>query len=47
MQETKAERDLMIDGLDFNPDGLQTQFELVQRSKGLVISHAGINDCAT
>jgi beta-1,4-N-acetylglucosaminyltransferase len=42
MQETQFKRDLIIDGIDFNPDGLQAQFELVQRSKGLVISHAGI-----
>lgn len=36
-------RHLIIDGIDFNPDGLQAQFQLVQRSKGLVISHAGMN----
>jgi beta-1,4-N-acetylglucosaminyltransferase len=47
MQETKAKRDLIIDGIGFNPDGLQAQFQLVQRSKGLVISHAGTDDCAT
>ncbi|KAI2476786.1 Glycosyltransferase family 1 protein [Pyrenophora tritici-repentis] len=34
-------RHLIIDGIDFNPDGLQAQFQLVQRSKGVVISHAG------
>ncbi|KAJ4982913.1 glycosyltransferase family 28 domain-containing protein [Stagonosporopsis vannaccii] len=32
---------LIIDGLDFNPDGLQAQLRLVQQSKGLTISHAG------
>jgi beta-1,4-N-acetylglucosaminyltransferase len=32
---------LIIDGIDFNPDGLQAQLGLVQQSKGLVISHAG------
>jgi beta-1,4-N-acetylglucosaminyltransferase len=32
---------LIIEGIDFNPDGLQAQFKLVQQSKGLVISHAG------
>lgn len=32
---------LIIDGIDFSPDGLQAQFKLVQQSKGLVISHAG------
>ncbi|KAI4908235.1 hypothetical protein J4E90_008859 [Alternaria incomplexa] len=42
MQETTSSKgDLIIDGIDFNPDGLKTQFQLVQRSKGLVISHAG------
>ncbi|KAG9193779.1 beta-1,4-N-acetylglucosaminyltransferase [Alternaria panax] len=41
MRESKAKRNLIIDGIDFNPDGLQAQFKLVQRSKGLVISHAG------
>ncbi|KAI4698785.1 hypothetical protein J4E81_005396 [Alternaria sp. BMP 2799] len=39
--ETPSEGDIVIDGIDFNPDGLKTQFQLVQRSKGLVISHAG------
>jgi beta-1,4-N-acetylglucosaminyltransferase len=42
MQETQTKRDLIVDGIDFNPEGLQAQFGLVQRSKGLVISHAGI-----
>ncbi|KAF1922983.1 glycosyltransferase family 1 protein [Didymella exigua CBS 183.55] len=32
---------MIIDGIDFNPDGLQAQLKLVQQSKGLVISHAG------
>jgi hypothetical protein len=32
---------MVIDGIDFNPDGLQAQLRLVQQSKGLVISHAG------
>ncbi|KAI4677234.1 uncharacterized protein J4E88_007042 [Alternaria novae-zelandiae] len=41
LQETPSKGDLVIDGIDFNPDGLKTQFQLVQRSKGLVISHAG------
>lgn len=41
LQISQAQRDLIIDGIDFNPDGLQAQFQLVQRSKGLVISHAG------
>ena len=34
-------QELIIEGIDFNPDGLQTQLKLVQQSKGLVISHAG------
>ena len=42
IQETTSSKGaLIIDGIDFNPDGLKTQFQLVQRSKGLVISHAG------
>lgn len=32
---------LIIDGIDFNPDGLHAQLRLVQQSKGLTISHAG------
>ena len=32
---------MIIDGIDFNPEGLQTQLRLVQQSKGLTISHAG------
>ncbi|KAF2626267.1 glycosyltransferase family 1 protein [Macroventuria anomochaeta] len=32
---------IVIDGIDFNPDGLQAQLRLVQQAKGLVISHAG------
>lgn len=35
-------RELIIDGIDFDSDGLRSQFKLVQQSKGLVISHAGI-----
>lgn len=42
VQSDKKSRDLIIDGIDFNPDGLQAQFQLVQKSKGLVISHAGM-----
>ncbi|KAF2130645.1 glycosyltransferase family 1 protein [Dothidotthia symphoricarpi CBS 119687] len=33
--------DIVIQGIDFNPEGLRAQFKLVQESKGLVISHAG------
>lgn len=32
---------MVIDGIDFNPDGLGAQLRLVQQSKGLTISHAG------
>jgi hypothetical protein len=32
---------LIVDGIDFDSDGLVSQFTLVQQSKGLVISHAG------
>lgn len=41
LQSSQEQRDLIVDGIDFSPDGLQTQLQLVQRSKGLVISHAG------
>lgn len=32
---------LIISGIDFDPNGLQAQFQLVQKSNGLAISHAG------
>ncbi|KAG9204943.1 N-acetylglucosaminyldiphosphodolichol N-acetylglucosaminyltransferase catalytic subunit alg13 [Epicoccum nigrum] len=32
---------VIIDGIDFNPDGLEAQLRLAQQSKGLAISHAG------
>lgn len=32
---------MVIDGIDFNPEGLAAQLRLVQESKGLTISHAG------
>lgn len=35
-------RSLHILGIDFNPEGLKEQFQLVQKSRGLVISHAGM-----
>jgi beta-1,4-N-acetylglucosaminyltransferase len=41
VQRANEKQDLTIGGIDFNPDGLQAQFKLVQQSKGLVISHAG------
>ncbi|KAI4683074.1 uncharacterized protein J4E84_006976 [Alternaria hordeiaustralica] len=34
IQENPSKGTLVIDGIDFNPDGLKTQFQLVQRSKG-------------
>ncbi|CAO2655687.1 Nn.00g044900.m01.CDS01 [Neocucurbitaria sp. VM-36] len=41
LQELKEDKDIAIDGFDFDSNALQSQFKLVQRSKGLVISHAG------
>jgi beta-1,4-N-acetylglucosaminyltransferase len=41
LQRNQEKSDLVVDGIDFNPDGLQAQFILVQQSQGLVISHAG------
>jgi beta-1,4-N-acetylglucosaminyltransferase len=40
--QQSSDRNMIIDGIDFDQDGLQAQFKLVQQSKGLVISHAGI-----
>jgi beta-1,4-N-acetylglucosaminyltransferase len=42
LQQAASKPGLVIDGIDFNPDGLQAQFKLVQQSKGLVVSHAGM-----
>lgn len=42
LDQSETAAGLVVDGIDFNPDGLQTQFQLVQHSKGLVISHAGM-----
>ncbi|KAF2025903.1 hypothetical protein EK21DRAFT_75315 [Setomelanomma holmii] len=41
IEGSKSQGALIVDGIDFDPDGLQAQFKLVQQSKGLVISHAG------
>jgi beta-1,4-N-acetylglucosaminyltransferase len=41
LQQVKS--GLIVDGMDFDPDGLAAQFRLVQQSKGLTISHAGIS----
>ncbi|KAH7093255.1 glycosyltransferase family 28 C-terminal domain-containing protein [Paraphoma chrysanthemicola] len=38
---SKEQGPLIVDGIDFDPNSLQSQFTLVQQSKGLVISHAG------
>jgi beta-1,4-N-acetylglucosaminyltransferase len=43
LQSDQGKQQLIVDGMDFNRDGLQGQFQLVQRSKGLVISHAGMS----
>lgn len=42
LEQVGQTQELTIDGIDFNPDGLRAQFVLVQQSKGLVISHAGM-----
>lgn len=39
--QAHVQEKMVIDGIDFNPDGLQAQLRLVQQSKGLVVSHAG------
>jgi len=41
LKQSSPNPSLTISGIDFSPDGLQSQFKLVQRSHGLVISHAG------
>jgi len=41
VQQENEKSDMVIQGIDFNPEGLRAQFKLVQESKGLVISHAG------
>ena len=38
---------LIIDGIDFDANGLQEQFKLVQQSQGLVISHAGMSSVSS
>ena len=45
LEASPAEKGLIIDGIDFNPSGLQEQFRTVQQTKGLVISHAGTRSC--
>jgi beta-1,4-N-acetylglucosaminyltransferase len=41
LEQTGKKADLIIEGIDFDSGGLQAQFQLVQQSKGLVVSHAG------
>ncbi|KAH7083038.1 glycosyltransferase family 28 C-terminal domain-containing protein [Paraphoma chrysanthemicola] len=41
IEGSKEHGPLIVDGIDFDPNSLQSQFMLVQQSKGLVISHAG------
>lgn len=41
VQQHEQKQKFVIDGIDFDSDGLKPQFRLVQQSKGLVISHAG------
>lgn len=36
-----SDRGLIISGIDFDPSGLQAQFQLVYKTNGLAISHAG------
>jgi beta-1,4-N-acetylglucosaminyltransferase len=39
----KVGKEMIIDGMDFNSQGLQEQFKLVQQTSGLAISHAGMH----
>ncbi|KAH7384504.1 glycosyltransferase family 28 C-terminal domain-containing protein [Pyrenochaeta sp. MPI-SDFR-AT-0127] len=41
LQQHNREQKFIIDGIDFDSEGLKPQFRLVQQSKGVVISHAG------
>lgn len=45
VQQSSQQRKLIIDGIDFDSDGLRMQFKLVQQSHGLIISHAGTTSC--
>lgn len=42
MKEELGNEALVIDGFDFDQDGLKAQFKMVQQSNGLIISHAGM-----
>jgi beta-1,4-N-acetylglucosaminyltransferase len=41
LEQSGQKQHLVIDGIDFDSEGLRAQFKLVQQSKGLIISHAG------
>jgi beta-1,4-N-acetylglucosaminyltransferase len=41
LEQTKHIEQLRIAGIDFNPDGLKREFNQVQLSNGVVVSHAG------
>jgi beta-1,4-N-acetylglucosaminyltransferase len=41
LEQNGRKAGLIIEGIDFDSGGLQAQFQLVQHSKGLVVSHAG------
>jgi beta-1,4-N-acetylglucosaminyltransferase len=41
LQQSREKQSMVIDGIDFDSEGLQAQFRLVQQSNGLIISHAG------
>lgn len=41
LQQTSAQGTIIIEGMDFDAQGLREPFKLVQQSKGLVVSHAG------
>lgn len=41
LQDNSQEKKLSIAGFDFDSNALQPQFKLVQKTKGLVVSHAG------
>lgn len=41
LEQGQKEQKLTIDGFDFDHDALRPQFESVQHSQGVIISHAG------
>ena len=42
LQAKDTNQPLVIEGFDFDREGLKTQFKLVQQTNGLAISHAGM-----